>query len=309
MIAPFLVDLTPQVKGVGEHFGLTQTQLEKLFENNLSNCVEQTSIVSLLIKIEVFIEISDSYKVQAWLRECKQDTQEIYHPLEMDPDQIITLGEMPELLGQLLDRDEIIDLRKYSKEELTIEFFLPKQLLCEDVEHWIPPECDEPIGVSYCVIIRSTERMMWKRLQIQWYKYWNRCKDKLQSNLKAGEIRLNEPQQNWRSELDKCLIFFTLNFVAESDFVYRLIQAGIPLALWPRQPVQKEIYQEFSALLSSCHKLEELPELIRQKRMEIWETNNRQHTGHISLLWDYPLWDYPNKSLPQQKRQAPPSIF
>jgi hypothetical protein len=263
-------------KEVSEDFGLIQTHLEELFKSGKQfEFVEEVSTLSLLIELTPAIQ--NKYTIQAWLQESRKNAEKI----EIQG-KAITLDDMPELIGKLLD--EISAFFINITEELTIEFFLPIQLLSYDIEHWRPKNC-KPIGIDYRVIIRSAERFRWGRLQIQWHKHWNRCKDVLQNKPKNFEICLNESEKTLRSKLDKCLIFFNLSFVPELDFMDKLIQAGTPLVLWSRQDNQ-ETYKKINTLLLSCNKLEEIPELVRQERINIWDESNGQHIGHISLLWD-----------------------
>jgi len=100
---------------------------------------------------------------------------------------------------------------------------------------------------------------------------------------------LDKPQTTLGSKLDEGLFFFILTFVPQPDFVFSLIKAGVPIALWSRRAYQ-EIHKEFNALLSSCHQLEQLPESVRKERQTTWETkqHSRQHSRQISLLWNDP---------------------
>jgi hypothetical protein len=268
-------DLKAWIREVGKHLTLTETQIDGLLNNNIP---QRKTTVPLHLLIELEPELDDNFIVSAWRVKSPEDIKNI----SLYDDKTFTLDDMPKLIDELLD--EIHDALIAIEEPLTIEFFLPKHLLCYDVAFWTP-EDDYPIGVDYQVVIRSRERLIEKKLQRRWYRYWNHCKGVLQNEPKTCVAWLDKPQKTLLSKLDDGFIFFILTFVPQPDFVFSLIRAGVPIALWSRQANQ-EIHKEFNALLSSCHQLEQLPESVRKERRTTWET--KQHSGQISLLWDDP---------------------
>lgn len=72
--------------------------------------------------------------------------------------------------------------KKYS---LTIEFFLPSNLMCEEVDQWkiSDPIAEEiTLGIKYPIRLRSLERLNLKYLDYylsQWYEYWDKVKQLL----------------------------------------------------------------------------------------------------------------------------------
>jgi hypothetical protein len=265
----------------------------------------------LLIELALKYKDKKYYTVQAWLFMTTENVKNIY-----TKDKAI-LNEMPILTKEILG---IIDDLNVNHKQLTIEFILPRHLLCHNVEHWTD-EWGDPLGIRYRVVVRSHERLRNKKLQRFWCACWNEAKQKgtLQQAVKTCAVRIDKtPLRHFHSKVDNGKFCFILTSVPkimknlEKDVFFALTKSGVPIALWPRQiNSAHELIQQLNELLS-CP-LEQLPQCLFKNRYDLWKDEKEQHTGyHLSLLWDDPdrippdLQNDPNKvPFELQKLQAP----
>ncbi|HAJ63300.1 MAG TPA: hypothetical protein DCP31_32110, partial [Cyanobacteria bacterium UBA8543] len=74
--------------------------------------------------------------------------------------------------------------KRYS---LTIEFFLPSDLMCMEIDRWKisdPVEDEITLGIKYPIRLRSLERLNLDYLDSylsQWYEYWDKVRNILQN--------------------------------------------------------------------------------------------------------------------------------
>jgi hypothetical protein len=272
-----------------------QLQLE---QNQDSIAQFSSSQTYLLIKIERKNKTLNTYIVQAWLSKG-QNTIYVYPNLPKSEERKLTLTEMPKLVDEIIE--DIYQKFGFSKQQLTIEFFLPKHLLSHHVDHWTTEtEFDEPIGCRFPVVVRSKERFEQSRLLHRLRDYWDN--KALHDTPKASLIWLETPDlKGMRKKLEKGMIFFVLKFVPDERFLSQLIALGVPLIFWSRKIENDNEVNELNTLLSCeiCQKLGQLPEIVRQERLRIVddEIDKQYITYHLSLLWD----DY--------DRQLPKSAF
>jgi len=228
----------------------------------------------LLIALEPKTKKPKTYLVQAWLIKGPESPRRITLKQETIP-----LKGVPTLIKNLLGEIKV-ELRQ-NKNKLTLEFFLPTDLLNNDVEEWIPGS-DYPIGVDYCVVVRPLERVRLNERLNRLHGYWE--SHKLTNAVKECAVWL-ETADNC-SNLNEGVIFFGLNFVPDKNCFKELVKSGIPMALWIRQETAKQWQNDLYHQEFSCCRLEELPECLRKQRRVSW--NQYKHTGHLSLLWDDP---------------------
>jgi hypothetical protein len=289
--------------------GLNQAQINKCFKN-------QSQPIALppylLIELSPKNKNNKGYAVQAWLFMSSENIRTVYAE-----DKAVTLNDIPALTEEILG---IIDNFNVNHRQLTIEFILPRHLLCHDVEHWTDGNGD-PIGTKYQVVVRSRERLRAKKLQRFWIPCWNEAKKKeiLQEMAETYTVRVCETGLRKISSLvDAGKLFFVLasvpNVLTEQNInvFFALTKSGVPIALWPRKVNNvNEFTQQLSKLLSCT--LEQLPQCLFKNRRELWQNENEQHTGyHLSLLWDDPdrippdFQNNPSKISPElQKLHAP----
>lgn len=273
-------DLKQWIKTVGKDcFGLTPDEIEKLLESKpfleKSSANHQQTLPPVL---SIVLEPDNEQEIiaKAWFKEESK-------PLMTANLKRETWKEEISSKLKILIETELYDDLQNAVDPLTIEFFLPIDWLCDDIERLTLENCD-PIGVDYRIIIRSQERLKNKAWHGNWHRHWNRCQGILQSAPNTCVAWLESPAQNLRSLLDENKLFFVLTFVPEPGFLTKSIKAGMPLALYARQTTE-EVSQKLKTLLS-CNRLEELPELVRCERQTTWE--NSEQLGYFSLFWDNP---------------------
>jgi len=276
------------INTVAENEGLTQAQREELLQNQPLEPIAPASLPPYLLIELAPTEDSKYYAVHAWLFMCSENIKKLYVKNKT------MLDDMPARIEEIF---QILDDFNVNHNELTIEFILPRDLLCHHIEHWTD-EYGDPLGIRYRVVVRSRERLRHKKLQRFWCPCWKTA-DK-----KAAFQQVAETYAEWvderqlrqlRSKVDKGTVCFALTFVPQiaidlkKDFLFALIKVGAPIAIWPRQFNNvDELKQQLSTLLS-CEPLEQLPQFILKTRRELWEINHEQHTGyHLSLFWDDP---------------------
>ena len=232
----------------------------------------------MLIQIELKQKTpeNDIYIAQAWLFKGENMIKQVY-PTENHEGKTFTLKTLPELVAELLDSIE--DYLVWEKQPLTMEFILPENLLYHNIEDARLPDDDFPIGTDYRVVIRSWERLNHKPSLRRCRLYWNQYK-KMHKRIWIDDI---EP--NWCSKLNEGVIFFGFSFPPPQKYLFELIKSGVPIMLWLKHPHPPKTNQQIQKLISD-KQLEEVPELIRKKRLEFWETEGKQHTGYLALLWE-----------------------
>lgn len=305
-ILEFVRRLTPDVndskaldtwiKDVARHFQLTPKEADQLGQDPVCSSPKSSY---LLIKLDQADPNLDTYHVQAWLaKNAEKEPPVIYSSSEAK-----LLAETAQVVDNILNN---IVHKQFSitHRKLTIEFFLPKELLCHEVDQWvINPDIDERLGSHYRVVVRSSDRLenlkLFNRLKDYW---WN---DILQTSPEACMIWLDKSEwKGVKTHLENYHLFFTLKFVPDSNFLFKLIQLGVPLVLWPRQLNDgKEETQKLHQLLSgsTCPKVEQVPEILRLERLNREEANDTTCiTYHLSLLWDVP-----DRRPPLMKLEAP----
>lgn len=230
-----------------------------------------------MIALEPKSKKPKTYLFQAWLKKGADIPKRIVLKQETTP-----LKGLATLIENSLR--EIQKEVQQNQGKLTLEFFLPTELLNYDIEEEMAGS-DYPIGVDYCVVVRPLERLkQYDRLN-RLCRYWGE-NDKLKDTLGNCAEWLEIAGCCLVPVLDKGLIFLGLNFVPDKQFFKELVCSGTPMALWIRSEKVKQwqcdlYHQEF------CYcRLKELPERLRLKRSVSW--GESKHTGHLSLLWDDP---------------------
>jgi hypothetical protein len=285
------------------------------------NTTEQKSQTNLAFSItssrlQAYLQVvlrpdlsSERLVVNAWLipDETVTDSTKRYLPLDIDETQkgvSCQIDSVPQVLNQFLDK--ALQHLAGQRYELTIEFFLPLEYLCADVDTWELNDLffeDETylLGAKYPVIVRSQERLdpryLASRLN-QWYANWDRVKSHL--SLVPGKDDFEHLSHidtcNWK-QLVKSLkqklglkLTCGLTEAYQEELFTCILKAASPIAIWPRIDVP-EIDQksEIDQLVTSVPLLKIL-KAIRQKREEADCTDRPDtHLGsHLGILWEDP---------------------
>jgi vWA-MoxR associated protein C-terminal domain/Effector-associated domain 9/vWA-MoxR associated protein middle region (VMAP-M) 1 len=193
--------------------------------------------------------------------------------------------------------------------DLTVQWFLPLELMNLPVEHW-----DLPIGRQKyfsgrrckAIAIRSYERQFSDDYDLSsgdWEKYWNRFLDDRNAQCHASLDEINpkksEIEVKWQNtNIKGCQFLEHENYTHKENLWDSLLAQGVSIALWMRY-------------LPSCHNacdivnniplclISELPTTLTTHRQKVLplEANTpiTDLTGaaHLSLLWDNPFRPFP----------------
>lgn len=204
----------------------------------------------------------------------------------------LTFDEIPELLKIFLAQ-----IARYSSSKLTIEIFLPLDLMNQSVDSW---EIDDELGVpvtlgsQYKIVVRSYERILPTYLYKGfWEEKWKIAQQLTDievgktlipgdcNNLKRLFVELNKPDIIG-------LKLTTAPVQTGKGSVFALIlKTAIPLAIWLRQDLAKNCDEKIDGLLQ-CG-IHQLPENVKMKRLDAVLEPPDTHIGHhLSLLWEDP---------------------
>ncbi len=206
-------------------------------------------------------------------------------------------------------------MKKYRKESgkvkrynLTVEIFLPKELLDIKVDHWEielendTSEGDFCWGLEYGLRVRSVERLNIDYLVDQvfdtWCQKWEKVRKilDLDNSLESfntlediHSLKFNELCDQLRQKVGLKLTCPT----ASEQFqvlVKAMLQAATPIALWPRCPDANSNYAERINQLLTCRPLRQLTESVQELRYESRQRGNGpDHLGyHLGFLWEDP---------------------
>jgi len=188
--------------------------------------------------------------------------------------------------------------------DLTIEFFLPRELISCEVDQWVKQDVflgEIKLGADHRVVVRSWERATNPTLQGYWLKKWRQFQTlakiaSAQNMVRICNRRTHEPRRLYNdligSEHTICLglTFMPTDHPSEGRLLSEILRAGMPIALWPRpcddvSRYTRGIRAKIRALVSS-ENLSDLPRLIQAERQQAIDST---HPGnYLTLLWDDP---------------------
>ncbi|HBW90829.1 MAG TPA: hypothetical protein DEG17_18640 [Cyanobacteria bacterium UBA11149] len=185
---------------------------------------------------------------------------------------------------------------------LTIEFFLPSDLMCMEIDRWKisdPVEDEITLGIKYPIRLRSLERLNLDYLDSylsQWYEYWDKVRNILQNE---PTQELFEPLEaiesfDWKILRSKLQERIGLKVTCphpqsiRKDLFRAILQATTPIAIWIRNDIPNldrvTAIDEILNFKPLCH----LCESVRQTR-EKADAQPEEHLGlHLALLWENP---------------------
>lgn len=239
------------------------------------------------------------FYVEAWL--LRSDQEHDTSTDNLSDEQEHSLKSIPEILQRLIKRSRAL----VSPADLTVEFFLPVELLLHDVDQWeitLGIQTITCIGIQHRVVVRSLERVQPQYvsdLRPQWEKKWQRFK---------GLPHTHEDVFAWARTTEECnasslpgsllrkdiVGFAQVCLLAEThdsifEMLYTIIDAGIPIAFFPRYKAEACLCtNQIEQFIKKCLCLHS-PTVVWQERQEAVRLNDTTHLAHhMTLLWDDP---------------------
>jgi hypothetical protein len=275
-------------------------QFDKLL-NDIKQVFSERSQISesyLLVKIKASGKKSKSnqFQLSAWLipdvknyqPEMEQGYKQLYVSDSLDD--TFTLDELPEILNSLLDQSDDYPLRN-----LTLEFFLPYELLSHPVDRWIKEEYGYPesIGKKYRVSVRAYERLDKKyrsKNEFLWRKKWQKVKQVCKCR-ETFVFSQNHNLETLRNLLDEAVGLLLTKFPesTKKDSIFSvLLITATPVAICLRQELKTVETQDENLIdfLECC--ILELPESVRKKRLDASQDKDDHIGHHLSLVWEDP---------------------
>jgi hypothetical protein len=204
----------------------------------------------------------------------------------------LTFKEIPQAINIFLNQ-----IGECSSSKLTIEIFLPLELINEAVDSWeIENEFGFPVKLSgeYKVIVRSIERLLptYSRYKGFWHEKWARLqKIIINSVFSAFVLWEDDDLKKLFVELKKENIIGiqlrkTPIETGKGSVFAVILSTAIPVALWLRCHLP-ECSQQVDGLLRCC--IDQLTETVAKQRLEALPQPENSHIGHhLSLLWEDP---------------------
>lgn len=229
-----------------------------------------------------------------------------------------TLKSLPKIIRRCLQE---VSALLYSRNEielivrLKIDIFLPlpwlghsvDQCSTEDIENSDEADSDEDddsdtIGSTYCVVIRSSDRLAPRYLAQRgfWFTKWNtlgqltdcRISDRNIFAIVTTEPNLGVLQGQLMAE---ATVGLGMNYAPSTKLLRKIIKAGTPVAIWIRQELCDSAPQapQINEILDWF--IYELLPNVKQKRLGALGRTPTHIGHHLSLLWENPLLIPPEK--------------
>ncbi len=259
---------------------------------------KQSSDSYLLVKIKPLGQKSklNQFHVTAWLipdiQNYQPEMEQGYQQLDVSNSlgDKFTLDDLPQILDSLLEQSDKSPLRN-----LTLEFFMPYELLSHPVDGWIKEEYgyQESIGKKYRVSVRAYERLE-KKYRSQKEVLWREKWQQLKQICKCSETFLLSQNQNLetlRNLLDDAVGLILTKFPETpngSSLFSVLLITATPVAICLRQEFKTVDTQDENLIDFLECAISELPESVRKKRLDAPQGKDDHIGHHLSLIWEDP---------------------
>jgi vWA-MoxR associated protein C-terminal domain/Effector-associated domain 9/vWA-MoxR associated protein middle region (VMAP-M) 1 len=211
--------------------------------------------------------------------------------------------QLSEILGELI----AVCGEKYALHDLSVQWFLPIELMSSPVEYWqIPIGRQKPYSGERCkgIIIRSSNRHFspdYRAVMGEWKKYWERVLKLLKSGA-SRSLTLLDPiagkvEIAWNNaDVIGCQFIEHDDREKQIDFWDNLLSQGLPIALWSRKPLSsKSKSKKLMQSVTNCD-LADLPTSLtgHHKKCLSKMAGTDQPAVQLSLLWDNPYRPFPD---------------
>jgi hypothetical protein len=212
--------------------------------------------------------------------------------------------ELAAVLGKLIDNCGA----KYevALTDLTVQLFLPIELMSLPIEHWQLPRGAQCCGQRCkAVIVRSYDRHFsefYRAAKGDWKKYWNRlldfrevsCTETLTFlNPVAGKTKI----QSHKAQVLGCRFIEHHEQQQQEEFWDNILEQGLPIAFWIRHLglERQQATGVMGSVIKKCS-IASLPESLMKKRQQLLSDpseNERLKKAPFCLLWDNPFRPFP----------------
>lgn len=210
----------------------------------------------------------------------------------------VDLGDLPEHVKSLVQEAET-GWAYFCKEDLTLEFLLPRELLNLPVEHWTKEGfhgADSTLGEDHPVVLRSLERLERTDTHGRWARRWDSLVTGGGGSVHwfpyDGRSRLLTHPQPVMAVLsgppvDREGVHSGLDELAEA------LRAGVPIVVWDRRGGIDGKFRSELAELTARQGIHRLPDAVRSLRIEARDGDAAEGGPsalgrHAALLWDDP---------------------
>ncbi len=284
------------IQEVGKYWGLSEEEIKELLKRQKTP-PSPPSKSYLLITLEERLKGSSTYIIQQARFETWLEKENSLHRKSGINIYAKNNALSFDQISEVVYNDIIVDNEWLpKKQDLTLEFFLPKDLLSLPIDQGIiVSEINSKLGGNYRVVVRSKDRFdkkdkIGKVSSSRLRDYWDRSV--LQNDPTTCVVWIDRQElTDLEMRLDEGYCFFALTFPPKPNFIFQLITLGVPFILWPRKLPNPDEVEELRRLLSRerCQRIEQLPEVLREERLKIPDgklMNEEYITYHLSLLWD-----------------------
>lgn len=267
------------------------------------------------------------YSVQAWLLDEKNKVIDAGIMLEDTPR---TLENITQLFGYLLEHILSLESLVDTLDDLVIELLLPDELLNHDFYRWLVTVGDDELilGLQHKVVVRSarraTKRLYWPAWRKKWAQLQEAFKNescsenfvcacsretcRVHTGSSCSVLICGREECQAREYLQAALrgssvVCLGLTYMPsctsiDGNHIFRtLLQVGMPVALWPREPITNT---DALASLLSCDTLNALPRRVWEWRKNAAISGEEYDIGnYLTLLWDDPFRLPPIATAPQ----------
>lgn len=266
---------------------------------------------SLMIRVRENPENKELYFVEAWFIGDIKNYDPVkgvgYKELSKEDfkQEDFSIDQLPELFKSYLDQ-----VRQEFHGDLTLEVFLPLELLSKEIDTWETQRygISMSLGCECKVVVRMDERLAanYHGNLYQWSMKWDKAIELFSqpANLKLVSADCDLKQLLIELSKPDVVGIKLAKVYQEQDrkaILGALLLTSTPIAFWlRREPDEKEDQAKAERALECS--LEQLPESVKKARLAALSGDKETSIGyHLSLLWDNP--NYLPPGIPYLNRQ------
>jgi vWA-MoxR associated protein C-terminal domain/Caspase domain/Effector-associated domain 2 len=300
-------ELRAWVDRVGTELELASAVVDEMRRRVNQLAAPRSSDAHLQLSLRRSAYAPDTLLVRAWYR---SDAMAALSVLEVE---VSSTGSAEERLSALLT--EMARDPRYGSDTLGLEFFVERDLLCHRVDEWLVAPAGRtrlPTGTRYNCVLRSLERAELPEYLHNWSAKWVELL-KLLDRVAGETLTLLGAQQGadlgavYLQLIRDGVVGVCLSFAppdpadADETVLDAVIDAGLPIAIWLKEPAGDEgaLEAELRAFLDD-HLVADLRGAVREHRSFARQGAAAGALGsRVALLWDDPTRPLPTARLRQ----------